>query len=743
MYNIERLNTTDPKSFWDEIKRLGPTKSSQVIPMETYGPDGKIITDKKAVLDRWVEDYSSLYLGNHDAEDDFIKDIKWQNERAEFGFVDPLFVDDNAALLNKDITEEEVRIVVMNSKNNKATGADKIPYEILKSPGIISVLRHLFQLCLDYHMTPSPWNGSLVQPIPKSKDSDPRIPLNYRGISLVTVVAKLFSSLLNKRLVTFLEDGPKLSEEQCGFRPRRGCEDHIFTLHSLIQRQILQRKDLYVAFMDLRKAFDLVNRDIMLHKIREIGVGGKFYFAIKALYSDTWSQIRLNDVLTDRFPTTSGVRQGDALSPTLFIILMNDLSRELNSLPCSVQINSSQVNHLMYADDVALVAENAEDLQSLVTTMYEWCNRWHLSINSEKSKVVHFRRKRTDRRPRRIEVAGSTLEYVCAFKYLGVIFDEHLTYNEHASALAGSASRALGAIIAKYKGNKYMPFKVYEKLYTAGVTPILDYGANVSGMHTWSELESVQTKASRVFIGVHKFAPHAAIEGDTGWIPCETRHKLIRLKFWNKALALPGHRLPKQALLEMYHNPPIPQDENKTWISNCRTTLVECDQQNVYDDLTPCSIEKCADKLKSIDEKRWIDAIAAKPKLRTYVQIKKSKETEEYLKINLNPSERSIIAQMRFGILPIAIETGRFTRTPLEQRLCPVCRSEVETEVHFIFECPAYGEIRDASFGQIDPSKPSNVYLYELCSDHPRVFAKFLKRCMEKRKSYFILSTPP
>ena len=72
-----------------------------------------------------------------------------------------------------------------------------------------------------------------------------------------------------------------------------------------------------------------------------------------------------------------------------------------------------------------------------------------------------------------------------------------------------------------------MSFNVYDKIYTACVTQILDYGANVSGMHPWNEIESVQMKAYRVFLGVHKFAPHAAMEGDTGWTPCKTRHKLI------------------------------------------------------------------------------------------------------------------------------------------------------------------------------------------------------------------------
>jgi hypothetical protein len=217
------------------------------------------------------------------------------------------------------------------------------------------------------------------------------------------------------------------------------------------------------------------------------------------------------------------------------------------------------------------------------------------------------------------------------------------------------------------------------------------------------------------------------------------------LKFWNKVLALPDHRLPKQSLLEQYHDPRFSVEENKTWLSCCRNILLECDQENAYEGLAPCPIDLCASKLQSKDEEHWKGVVASKPKLRTYALIKEIKETESYVNMNLQPSERSLIAQTRFGILPIAIETGRFTRTPREQRLCPVCRSEIETEMHFIFECSGYTGIRDTifpSFGHLDPAIPAQSHFHFLCNEHPRTLAKFLKKCMEIRRQ-FILCRPP
>ena len=167
-------------------------------------------------------------------------------------------------------------------------------------------------------MVPDVWLEALIFPIPKSSSSDPRVPLNYRGISLLSVISKLYTSSLNTRLSTFAEENDLIVDEQNGFRPDRSCLDHIFVLHNTLEIRKKLNCQTFCAFVDFKKAFDFVDRDFLLYKLHELGIDGNFYYAIKSLYQDSKSSIQLNNRCTDSFDIKSGVRQGDPLSPTLF-----------------------------------------------------------------------------------------------------------------------------------------------------------------------------------------------------------------------------------------------------------------------------------------------------------------------------------------------------------------------------------------------------------------------------------------
>ena len=146
--------------------------------------------------------------------------------------------------LNNTITLEEVRKAINHSKNDKSTGIDNIPNEILKLPKLLTPLHKHYQYCFEKSVVPDCWYRSIIQPIHK-RGKDPLNPLSYRGISLMSTVAKIFSTILNNRITNHLDDKGLLCNEQKGFRKLRSCLDHIYTLTSIVRNLKLQKLPTY------------------------------------------------------------------------------------------------------------------------------------------------------------------------------------------------------------------------------------------------------------------------------------------------------------------------------------------------------------------------------------------------------------------------------------------------------------------------------------------------------------------
>ena len=158
-------------------------------------------------------------------------------------------------------------------------------------------------LIFETSIIPSIWRQAIICPILKDKTSDERMPLNYRGISLLSCISKLYSAFINSRLSAYLETNDMLADEQNGFRAHRSCEDHIFTLNAIVRNC----PKTFATFIDLKKAFDFVDRDMLLYKLLLNKIDGKIYNSIKSIYVNTTACIRLNDTLTDWFSCNSGV----------------------------------------------------------------------------------------------------------------------------------------------------------------------------------------------------------------------------------------------------------------------------------------------------------------------------------------------------------------------------------------------------------------------------------------------------
>ena len=167
-----------------------------------------------------------------------------EKARLESTFISEEHYDNRSGVINADITLNETVKILQKLKCNKAVGIDLIPNEVLKRPGIHFVLYKLFSFIFDAGIVPSTWLKAVVNPIPKP-GNDPFVPLNYRGISLLSCISKAYAYLINDWIDNYCEQHNILVDEQNGFRKGRSCSDHLFTLTSLIRKRLSQKKSTF------------------------------------------------------------------------------------------------------------------------------------------------------------------------------------------------------------------------------------------------------------------------------------------------------------------------------------------------------------------------------------------------------------------------------------------------------------------------------------------------------------------
>ncbi|KAK3107434.1 hypothetical protein FSP39_014542 [Pinctada imbricata] len=449
-------------------------------------------------MSRWKNDYSNLYNcagENYDYDDSFLNEIHDCLKSGGPNVRNNL----DTSILNEEITRSEVEQAVYRAKLNKSVGIDEIPSEILRNNTCIDLLYHIIRYCFSQGQVPSEWVTSIITPVPKPS-TDPLIPLSYRPISLISVPCKIYADVLNNRLTNWLEENELLAEEQNGFRKQRSCIDHIYALTSIIKNRKIRRKQTFVCFIDAKKAFDSVNRNMLWYKMMKIGIDGSFLNAVQSLYDVTQSAVKLGNVMTDFFPVNFGVKQGCKISPTLFSVYVNDLVSEINAHKFGIDIDDElNLSVLLYADDIALIAPDENKLQIMLDTVAMWCKKWRLTINKEKTKILHFRGSSVTRSKFSFKCGDLDIDYDSSYRYLGVSLNEFLDYRFTVKEVRKSASRALSALYTKFLYCGDMTYDVFTKLYRTLVEPVLYYGAGIWGLNKWREISVVQNKACRYF----------------------------------------------------------------------------------------------------------------------------------------------------------------------------------------------------------------------------------------------------
>lgn len=376
------------------------------------------------------------------------------------------------SLTSLRVTVRMVADVIAKLDPFKATGPDGIPVVVLQrcSPELAPLLSKLFNKLLSESCFPSCWKSSSVIPVYKNSGerSDPR---NYRPISLLPVISKVFESIINVALVRLLDSSGLFSDFQYGFRASRSTADILTVISEHFYRALNSCGEARTIALDISKAFDKVWHAGLIHKLRSYGLSGPFLNIIKSFLLNRRIKVVLDGQQSKSYDINAGVPQGSVLGPTLFLLFINDLPDHIIS------------KLAIYADDTTIYSchdktnslfdkvEHAAFLEDDLRTVVEWGNDWLVTFNADKTKLLSINRYRQPCLPS-IAMGGVDLPESDSIRLLGLTLSKDLSWNKYVQLIATSAAKKVGSL---FRSRKILTPESILYLYKATIRPCIEY----------------------------------------------------------------------------------------------------------------------------------------------------------------------------------------------------------------------------------------------------------------------------
>jgi len=691
-----------------------------------------------------------------------------QNVAAGVSFHAQVLAVHEGVALNNVITEGEVMSALKTLANGKAAGPSGCPAELWKYACVCDVptehnskftsrnvlinnLTTLLNLAFASGQVPAQWNTCVVTPLFKHGKPNPCDTNNYRPIAVGDSLAKLYASVLNKRLTAYTESHNIRNPAQAGNRRALSTVHQIFTLQHLIDKTQVDSPavpPLYIAVLDVESAFNTAQHELMWKRLQSIGVHGRMLAAVQSLYTGYTIRIQVGGLVGDPVVVQCGVKQGCPLSPLLFGLLVDGLCYSLAGCTTSgVQLEHGwSVTDLDYVDDLVLTSNSEEGLQTLLNATHAYFDDIGMRIHPGKTFIMVFHHPQQFVPTPSVHLGGQWLQVMRECKYLG------LTIKTNGGFMAGletrecKAQQAWGALKAKYNNldiAKSVSLQVH--LYNAFIIPLLTYGCEVWAFHPAAQpsrdaLRKLYMQHLAHICGTTSKTSHQAILCELRMPTFEQLIVCKAIKFWNGIWQLPRnsfHRaIVEDNVLDAYSSFATPNAfrhmcawhannsvplaftpvllRNGLFINVRHTSLHRppsypdslvplfplCDVQQFFEmKATTCWQNRPTPRL-SPSEGAMYSTYAH------YMLLPDS--TPAYYTLRLPPHIIYSVLRFRLGTHHLPIRTGRTGRTrqvgtnvvhPAQvsrmQRVCNKCRSGiVGDEQHMVFECAHLQELR-------------------------------------------------
>ena len=481
LYHIEyfQKHLNNAKKAWTGINTILHRKKKQKISDIFLNVDGKLVTDQKTV---------SKLFNNYfiNVADNLAKKIPKPSTKYQDYLKNP----NEHSIYLHETTPDEVQKIIDKLDPNKAADIYGISTKLVKDGGLVmtEIITFLFNMSISQGKFPDALKNAKVIPIHKD---DSRLEMsNYRPISLLPTLSKIFEKLMYARLIQFFTKHNILYENQYGFQSNMSTEYAVNKVLNYIV-DTLEKNEIGVCiFLDFAKAFDTVNHEILIGKLEHYGIRGVALNWLENYLENRMQCTEIGDTQSELELIKCGVPQGSVLGPLLFLIYINDI------------VNSSKLfKFTLFADDTSLYysCKNTNNLEWLVNSelskISEWLSANRLSLNVAKSKLLYFTNKnRNSLQNITIKINNETLKEVDSAKYLGVYMDNKLNWSTHTNNVKLRLSKGI-SMLALIR--HYVPDSVRRSLYFTFVNSHTDYNLLNWGTAPPTSMETIASKTRK------------------------------------------------------------------------------------------------------------------------------------------------------------------------------------------------------------------------------------------------------
>ena len=768
------------KLFWARAKRLrGHMKSKMTPPPMVAKVTGEVEADPVEVLKVWRR-FSAEIAKSMPEEEGIYDDAHRIEVEQRLEMLRKLRLYQHE--LDGPITVREIFDAIRKLKMGKAPGMDGILTSVIKSAAdaagtselkkgntFVEAISLLFNYVFDREVWPERWGSGIVFPLYKQ---DSRLqPGNYRPITLLSAMGKLFGSVVENRLSTWSEKTGAIADEQGGFRRGRGTIDQLYLLKEIISSRKSQGLPTLVTYIDARKAYDTVWREGNYVRLFDVGVQGKLWRQIQAMGQRVKSKVRLPIGETDWYEHHRGVAQGAVESPWLYSNFINGMADELRAGGFGILIGGIRIPLLMYADDIVLLADNVTELHAMnrIASRFAFKNRFR--HNGDKSAVMVFNAdsKLRQRVKEQLWVlSGERVEVKNKYKYLGVdMVNNTMDWTIHVKRVAAKAKARSQDLLWMCRRDKGLRPRSAATLWKATVRPILEYAAELWAGEVPRSivdgLEKIQTDFGRGVLGLKgQFAvPNVFIRAELGLEILESRREKLRLGFWWKLQSAPLTRAlavvaaaRRSDVLASY------QQGGTSWMWGTRRLLTARGLQYYWQRPSRCASmpkeewkERVYRKVERHFEASRKKQMQVLPSMQRYSKVKdwgrvdtdkavfKGEEDklgslvpERYLDDTRERLGCKLKLMCRAGCLPTLQRIVWEKKLQVQWAGCMMCASGVvESQKHVLLQCSAYDGLRAQMKAKVNGAFDTGVDVYNMVRDDELLMQLLMGRSVSCR----------